>query len=996
MLKRISPHFISVIILSGCFTIAYGQPNWTTNLIDHEKKPAKFQNHQLVSEKMLPKKPTLVREFIENTFTHYNYYYNANNKINLVVARAEAFQKDNYTKLLPFYPYSFENTMAQKKDLDSVILKATAGILLHDLRNDWIDNMYLLLGEAYFYKKQFDSAAITFQFINYNLFPRHPRNNDEDQIVGTVDNSSNGALSIATKEKPNVLQKATALPPSRNDALIWLVRTFILQQRYLEAGGIINTLQFDPNLPDRLHDDLEEVDAFLFFQQGNYDSSAVHLERALSNAANLQDKARWEFLLAQMYELTHQFAKASSYYNNAATNTTNPLLNIYAELNNAKMLKNADSAQLNRGINNLLRMAKKDKFEMYRDIIYCAAGQLSMEKPDTTEATFYYNKSLSLSAGDTTYRNRVLVGLGDIAFNRKQYPLAFSYYDSLQAGDSLGDEKYARALQRTKDLAKIVVAINVIQLQDSLQVLANLSPADREAAVKKIAKRLRKEKGLKDEKGGADFNGGQDIGFNNSNTPSVDLFGNSDKGDWYFYDATQKAQGYKDFKSKWGDRTNTDNWRRKSATANAIVSSSLNPDDTAVIVGVDTTQKVAPVVVDMSYKGLMNNIPVTPDKLDASNTLLSKNLFKVGKLYQNNLEDYSNAITAYERSLRLFPDSVYNGEIYFNLYYCYHKLGDTAKMAFYKNILTTQLPDSRSAELLTEPDVARPLMNNPEVSEHYNKIYNLFIEGKFDSAISEKEQADTLYGDNYWSPQLLYIEAIYYIQYKCNDSEAIGVLSHIVKFYHRSKLAPQAQNLINVLRRRKEIEAYLSNLQVTRAKDDETISINDDTVVTVAPPVKNIIDSIKKIAPPAFVSKDSVKKVAPVAAVPANQFSFNIASPHYVIMVMDKVDNTYASEARNAFLRYNEEEFYGKQYTIEKISIDADHPMLIISPFTDESDAMQYFDKIKMAAPNEISWLPANKYYFEIISAESLQLLEKNKDLTGYKNLLKTTYPGKF
>ncbi len=861
--------------------------------------------------------------------------------------------------------------------------------------------MYLLLGKAYFYRKQFDSAAITFQFINFNLFPRHPRNSDEDQVVGTVDNSISGNLSIATKEKPNVLQRATALPPSRNDALIWLVRTFIEQGRYLEAGGVINTLQYDPNLPDRLRPALEEVDAFLFFQQGNYDSSAVHLEKGLDNADDLQDKARWQFLLAQMYEMTHQYDKASTYYNRAATNTTNPLLDIFADLNNAKMLKNQDSAQLDRGIDNLLHMSKKYKYENYQDIIYYSAGQLSMEKPDTSAAIGYYTKSLSLNKGNALYKNKALIDLGDIAFTRKQYPQAYNFYDSLQTGDSMSmlDEKFARAQERAKNLAKIAVSTNIIAREDSLQQLAAMSPKDRDAAVKKEVRELRKEKGIKNKKEAYydDVSGSADINFNNNTNQSADLFGSNDKGDWYFYNATLKAGGYKDFKSKWGDRTNTDNWNRKSAAANnSVISGSLNPDDTsAVVVGVvDTTQKaVAP--QDISYKGLMSNIPLTSDKMDASNSLLAKNLFRLGKLYQNNLEDYSNAVITYERSLRLFPDSLYMGELYFDLYYCYHKLGDTAKMAFYKNLLVTVLPDSRSAELLTDPNHARPLTNNSVVSDRYKRIYDLFIEGQFDSAIAEKNNADTLYGENYWSPQLLYIEAIYYIQYKCDDSAAIKDLQYITRFYRRNQLAPKAQNLINVLRRRRAIEDYLTNLQVTRATEDETVSIPDDTVATVQPQVKNLKDSsIKKIAPQVAI-KDSVKK-ALVVPIPSNQFSFNESSPQHVIMVMTKVDNTYTTEAKNAFSRYNDEMFYERQYTIDKVSLDADHTILVFSKFTDADAALQYFGKINAAAPNEISWLEPNKYYFEIISDESLQLLEKNKDLSGYKKLLQLKYPGRF
>ena len=83
--------------------------------IDLEKdKPKNFKTKTLRSEKTGEKKFTLPRKFIQNTVSHYNYFYNANNKINEVIERARIANKDDYTKLLPFYGYSLENTAAQK------------------------------------------------------------------------------------------------------------------------------------------------------------------------------------------------------------------------------------------------------------------------------------------------------------------------------------------------------------------------------------------------------------------------------------------------------------------------------------------------------------------------------------------------------------------------------------------------------------------------------------------------------------------------------------------------------------------------------------------------------------------------------------------------------------------------------------------------------------------------------------------------------------------
>ena len=77
-------------------------------------------------------------------------------------------------------------------------------------------------------------------------------------------------------------------------------------------------------------------------------------------------------------------------------------------------------------------------------------------------------------------------------------------------------------------------------------------------------------------------------------------------------------------------------------------------------------------------------------------------------------------------------------------------------------------------------------------------------------------------------------------------------------------------------------------------------------------------------------------------------------------------------------------------------ALDADKVILLFSPFEDAAAAIKYYDKIKKAAPSEISWLPANKYSFLIISDSNLQLLKTNKDLQGYKKLLNSNFDNKF
>ena len=162
------------------------------------EKPKEYEERVLRSERSDEKKFTVPRRFIQNTVTHYNYFFNANNKLNEVLSRAKSSFKDDYSRLIPFYNYTLDATITDSIQLDSIIYKASSGIALHDLRNDWADNLYLLWGAAFYLQKKFDSAYLMFQFMNYAFAPK-----EKDGYYITIGSSRDGnsALSIATKEK---------------------------------------------------------------------------------------------------------------------------------------------------------------------------------------------------------------------------------------------------------------------------------------------------------------------------------------------------------------------------------------------------------------------------------------------------------------------------------------------------------------------------------------------------------------------------------------------------------------------------------------------------------------------------------------------------------------------------------------------------------------------------------------------------------------------------
>ena len=991
--------FIGILITFAlCYsTQSMAQSTWTIDPFGKEKKPEKYEEKKLASEKTGEKKFKGVRKFLQNNTSHYNFFFNANNKLNHVIERAKLSNKDDYANILSFYPYSLDNTASQKSELDSVIYKSTAGILLHDLRSEWVDNFYMLIGKSYFLKKDFDSAALTFQFINYNLFPRTKKDDGYNKIVGSNEGmSGSGSVSIADKEKRNIVQKIFTQPASRNDALIWQIRTFTEQKEYGDAAGLISILQNDKNLPARLKNDLEEVTSYWFFSQNNFDSSAVHLQKALSNADTKDDKSRWEYLLAQMFEVTGKFDEASEYYLKAAHQTSNPILDIYARLSEAKMLRNTGNfKELDNTILNLLKMAKKDKYEPFRDIIYYSTGQLSLQKPDTSNGIIYYNKSVSYNNLESGYKDKSFFQLANIAFKQQRYKDAYAFYDSLSVAGNKTTQELSLIEDRKELLSRLVPKLILIEREDSLQMLAAMPSAERDVLIKKMVKKYRKENGLKEED---EFAGNTLITFADRNKEPVDLFkaAAANTGEWYFYNASLKSKGFNEFKSKWGKRTNVDNWRRKTAidaNANNSVNglSSLDPnapDPGNKKTGTDGVVKST----DYSFDGLMAELPLSKEKIDLSNVVIAANLYEAAQIFQNELQDYEQAIALYEDFLKRFPSHVKIPDVYFGLAYCYNKIGNSAKASLYSNLLKTNFSGSDATKVLLNPSLLKKGEKNPEVTARYESVYNMFVEGNFEQATKAKKKADSTYGNNYWSPQLLYIEAVYLIKER-QDSAAISVLKNIESLYSTSTLKPKATTLISVLQRRNEIEKYLTDLQVTRVADDQIVIADNKIPVVVKAPVKPA--EVKMTAP--VLVKSIMSDTIKIPSIYKNKsFTLSPEQPHYVAMILDKVDAVYVNEAKNAFVRFNKESMATINISIAKDTIDAARSLLLFQPFANAAEAMKYFDKIKKASSSEVSWLQPSKYSFIIISNDNLMLLKTNKDISSYKQLLNSNFGNKF
>lgn len=942
-------------------------------------KPKQYENRELRSEKSEQKKFTVPRRFIQNTTTHYNYFFNANNKLNEIIDRAKAVHIDDYSQLLSFYNYDLDVTAADSVQLDSLMYKATTGIVLHDLRSDWADNMYLLWGAAHYLKKEFDSAYLTFQFINYAFAPKEK--DGYYQYIGSS-RDGNSALSVSTKEKNSVTQKIFTRPPSRNDAFIWQIRTFLAWEQYPEAASLIVTLKNDPVFPARLQNDLEEVQALYFYKQHDWDSSAAHLSKALSNATNNQERARWEFLTAQMYEITGNNDLAEHYYEKAINSTIDPVMAVYARLYSIRVNKQGGEDYIEKNVHELLKMAKRDRFWEYRDVIYYMAAEMELENNNIAAAQELLEKAAKYDRGNVEHRNRAYLKLADMAYANRDYYHAHSFYDSVNLNDPALRDVDA-ITERKNLLDNMAVQDDIIYRQDSLQRIAAMPEAERTEFVKKILKAERKQAGLKE-------NGNDVITPGFGTMPTTDLFTNNQvtKGEWYFYNTALRAKGASDFKARWGNRPNVDNWRRIQGINENRMNNTMGPGNintTGVQVKNDQPQ-------ELTFENLYSHLPVAPEQLKLSNDSIQNALFVLGKIYADGVEDCENVISTYEELRTKFPGFNAMDEVLFHLYYCYNKNGNTAKAAEVKSEMSRKYPSNASTAIInTGKDPKEEL--RAEATKTYEDIYDLFIEGKFDEAVARKKMADSTYGENYWSPQLLYIESVYYVKQR-DDSTAISELTKIQNKYPNSPLAEKSATMIDVLKRRKQIEEELINLKIEEPKPEIKKPVIVDTVATRPQVAKTDTAAIKKpiINPTIKIDSAAKKTTKPILA-----FSFNAAAPHYVMIILNKVDVVFGNETKNAFARYNSEKFYNKTFELTTIPLDADNKLVLIKPFENAQAAIDYINNVKSKAASEIiPWLKADKYSFSIITDQNLEVLKSNPDLTAYKLFLEQNLPGKF
>ena len=243
-------------------------------------------------------------------------------------------------------------------------------------------------------------------------------------------------------------------------------------------------------------------------------------------------KVRYNYIMAQIYQHNNNYKSAKKKYKQVLKSNPEYEMVFNAKMNLAQSLESG-SRDTDKMRQQLLKMTKDDKNKEYLDQIYFTLAEMDINNSDTLSAIDNYTLSTVNSVINNSQKALSFLALAKIDFNRAFYKSSKIYYDStlLYMSDDFRD--YEMAKEKHEILEELVLHLDIIKTQDSLQVLANLPKAELAAIINQIIQ----EEAEKEREALEEERSKQQMMYeNNRNGGREQQFGNNTSGGkWYFY-----------------------------------------------------------------------------------------------------------------------------------------------------------------------------------------------------------------------------------------------------------------------------------------------------------------------------------------------------------------------------------------------------------------------------------------------------------------------------
>lgn len=644
----------------------------------------------------------------------------------------ETSHKENWKEILPVFIIGDDKeSKSIYPQMDRAIEKSSAVIDRHSMvikkkeENKWIKYNYFVVGQAYFYKHNFDEARKVFDFIVKQY-------KDE---------------------------------PIRNDAILWLARTRMELDEMGKALSLLKLLDDESDLSQDLISDFRATYADYYIRQEQYNKAIVSLEESIMVTKKKDRKARLIFILAQINEIEGQSATAITNYKKVVKLHPNYEMVFYASINQALAFRFRDGES--ESIKKLLnKMLKDHKNAEYYDQIYYAMAEIELTEGNKDLAIDYFIKSAEVSISNTEQKGISFMTLGNIYLEDKVYKKAKIYFDSTIIFLPKEHVDYEKIEDLDKGLSELIINLDVLQLQDSLIWLAGLSQKEREDIIIAL---IAAEEEAEEQRLLAEAAEGED-NFGSPVDKSVPLSsqGNSSqgKGDWYFYNPGTMSSGYTEFRQRWGDRKLKDNWRRAVASSSQAISTNdienLNPSDQLIVSSNQTRIK--------TMDEYLAEIPFTEEQHAEAEKLVEDALYNAGVIYNEKLDDVDNAIEMFDELTSRFQESEYLITAYYQLYRLYVKKevegnyfggGYRDNSEYYRNIILTDYPYSEYAKIIRNPNYLKEAeLTIKKKEEDYMATYRNYKSHRYNIVLDDCNKVIKEDQENPFLPKYYFMKAM--------------------------------------------------------------------------------------------------------------------------------------------------------------------------------------------------------------------------------------------
>lgn len=720
-----------------------------------------------------------VANVYHNVAARYNAYFLARERLDEVEDALTQAQEVNFNKLLYIFPAVDSNTVnSVRPQLEDVMKKASIAIERHK-HSKWVDDSYILVGQARFYGGEYEHAVETFKYVN---------------VTSKDDNA-------------------------RHLALVNLMRTFTDYQELNNAKAVADYLRKENLDKDNLRK-FNLVRAYYFKQREDWPQMAEALALAAPDTPKKEGRARLYFILGQVYQLMGQNDLAYQSFEKSLKSNPDYELSFYSRLNMAQVFdlsEGSDEKKIRRYFSKLLRDKKNRE---YRDKIYYEIGNFEARQDNIEAAIENYKKSVAASLDNTRQKSYAYLKLGQIYYDTSDYRMAKLYYDSTAATLPDDELNYAQVQKRQQVLEELVDQLSKIELQDSLLQLVQLDSMRLTAFLTEIAteEQAEQERLAQLERQQSSNQVNVRPGFNNA----PDNFGLSPGaqgqagGEWYFYNNNLLSIGRNEFIKNWGERPLQDNWRLQSRSQRENTNV-VTQDQQRENFSADATPMVSPAQqIESRVQELYTSLPLSAEQQAEALSEVENAFFAVGKLYNYELEEVLHAIESFEVLNKRFPESEHRPEVLYQLYLLYQGR-DNALAEQYKQELISTFPNTTFAKVAENPqyheetDRATALLKKV-----YAQAYSLYEEGDYKQSAKLLQENLRKYPDNHFSDQLRLLQIL--VTGKTDGLHKYRYeLQQFIDNTENERLRAYAHELLQATRKEEE---STSSAQSNRFKED--------------------------------------------------------------------------------------------------------------------------------------------------------------------------------